>query len=72
MAYTQKPGGNLTRRQRENTAFRVVVLGSAMGVAAVITFVLNIAGVLNWHPWVVLTALTVVLAYRFTRITTKR
>jgi hypothetical protein len=43
-----------------------------MGVAAVITFVLNIAGVLNWHPWVVLTALTVVLAYRFTRITTKR
>jgi uncharacterized membrane protein YjfL (UPF0719 family) len=72
MANSQKPGGNLTRRQRENTAYRVVVLGSLTGIAAVITLVLNVAGVLNWHPWVVLAALTAILAYRFTRLTTKR
>ena len=72
MAYTQKPGSSLTRSQRTDRAYRVVVLGSAMGVAAVVTLVLNIAGVLNWHPWVVLTVLTAVMAYRFTRITTRR
>jgi hypothetical protein len=72
MSSIEKRGGRLTRSQRENRAFRGVVLGTITGVAAVITFVLNIAGVLNWHPWVVLTVVTALCAYRFTRLTTKR
>jgi ABC-type bacteriocin/lantibiotic exporter with double-glycine peptidase domain len=42
-----RPGGRLSRRTREQRAYRLVLAGSAAGVIAVVGLVLAIAGVLS-------------------------
>ena len=43
-----RPGGRLSRRTREQRAYRLVVAGGAAGVIAVVGLVLAIAGILSF------------------------
>ena len=43
----RRPGGRLTRRQREQRAFQLVVVGGVAGAVGVVGVVLAIAGVVG-------------------------
>jgi hypothetical protein len=62
-----RPGGRLSRRQREQRAFALVVATGAFGVLAVVAFVLAVLGAVSFG-WVVLLALLMALSgYGFRR-----
>jgi hypothetical protein len=58
----RRPGGGLSRREREGRAFKLVVATGAGGLATVVTFVLAIAGVVGFGLVFLLAVLTAVAA----------
>jgi len=54
-----------SRRQREQRAFGLVVVGGAAGVVAVIGLILAIAGVVGSSVWIIATIVAVVCALWF-------
>ena len=61
-----RPGRSpVSRRQREQRAFGLVVVGGAAGVVAVIGLILAIAGVVGSSVWIIATIVAVVCALWF-------
>jgi hypothetical protein len=48
MSELEPSGSRLPRRTREQRAYRLAIAGGALGVVAVVGFVLAIAGVVGW------------------------
>ena len=65
---SRRPGGRLTRRQREQRAYRLAMAGGGAGALAVVTGLLALVGVLGWGlPLVAaLVAVACFLAFRST------
>jgi len=72
MAGIEKRGDYTPRSQREKQAYRLVVLGSGTGLAAVVTLVLAIAGVTSALWPIILVLISVFCVWRFMRITGQR
>jgi len=72
MADIEKRGGYVPRRAREQQAYRMVLSGSATGVAGVVTLVLAIPGLISAAFPIILLLLTAFFVWRFLRITGQR
>jgi uncharacterized membrane protein len=64
---TSPPGGRLSRRTREQRAFRLVLAGGAAGLVAVVGVVLAIAGVVGFGIPVLAGIVAAVCALAFRR-----
>ena len=64
----RRPGGPLTRRQREARAYRYLMAGGAAGIVTVVTGLLAILGVLGWGLPIVAAIVAVVCALLFRRV----
>ena len=65
----RRGGSRPSRRQREQRAYRLVTVGGALGLAAVVGFVLAIVGVIGWSIPILAAVLAVVCAVLFRRAT---
>ncbi len=72
MAGIEKRGDYRPRRQREQEAYRLVLLGAGTGVVGVVTLILAIAGVTGLIPPIVLLLISVWSVWRFMRVTGRR
>ena len=64
---SQRPGGRLTRRDREQRAYRYVMAGGAAGAVTVVTAVLALVGVLGWGLPIIAAIVAAVCALLFRR-----
>ena len=72
MAGLEKRGDYRPRRQREQEAYRLVLLGAGTGVAGIVTLVLAIAGVTGAIAPIILLLIAVWCVWRFRRVTGQR
>jgi dipeptide/tripeptide permease len=63
-----RKGSGLSRRQREDRGFRLVVIGGVAGAVTVIGAVLAIAGVIGWGVPFIAAAVLAVCALLFRRL----
>jgi hypothetical protein len=63
----RRPGGGLSRREREGRAFKLVVATGAGGLATVVSFVLAVAGVVGFGLFVLLAIVTALAAFLLRR-----
>jgi len=64
---TPSGGGRLSRRSREQRAFRLVVAGGIAGTVALVTFVLALFGVIGYGLFVISIIVAVVCVLLFRR-----
>ena len=64
---TPSGGGRLSRRSREQRAFRLVVAGGIFGVASLVTFVLALFGVIGYGLFLISIIVTVACILMFRR-----
>jgi hypothetical protein len=64
---TPRRGGGLSRRQREQRAYFLVLATGGLGVAAVVTLVLWIAGVASFGLFILLAVLAALAGYLLRR-----
>jgi membrane protein implicated in regulation of membrane protease activity len=67
-----RSGGGVSRRTREQRAFRLVVVGGAAGVVAVVSFLLAIFGVIGYALFIVSAIVSVVAVLLFRRAVSQR
>jgi hypothetical protein len=67
MSDLERRSSRVPRRTREQRAYRLVMAGGALGVVAVVGFVLAIAGVLGWGIPILALVLAVVCGLLFRR-----
>lgn len=72
MAGIEKRGDYRPRRQREQQAYRLVLLGSTTGLVGVVTLALAIAGVTGAFPPIILLLICAWSVWRFKRVTGQR
>lgn len=72
MAGIEKRGDYRPRRQREQEAYRLVLLGAGTGIAGTVTLVLAILGVTGAIPPIILLLISVWCVWRFRRVTGQR
>ena len=72
MAGIEKRGDYKPRRQREQEAYRLVLLGAGSGVAGVVTLVLAVAGAVSGIWPIVLLLIAGWSGWRFRRVTGQR
>jgi putative flippase GtrA len=65
---TPRPRRPVSRRSREQRAYRLVVVGGGAGVVAVVTFVLAIAGVLGFGVPVIAAIVAAICLWLFRRV----
>lgn len=65
---TPRSGSRLSRRQREDRGFKLVVVGGIAGAVTVVGAVLAIAGVLGWGLPFIALIVAVVCAFMFRRL----
>lgn len=58
----RRPGGGISRRRREDRAFKLVVATGAGGLATVVTFALAVVGVVGFGIVFLLAVLTAIAA----------
>jgi hypothetical protein len=65
---TPSSGGRLTRRTREQRAFRLVVAGGIASTVALVTFVLALINVIGWGLFIIsiIVAVACILMFRRT------
>ncbi|MEX2193856.1 MAG: hypothetical protein WD844_01095 [Thermoleophilaceae bacterium] len=63
----RRPGGGLSRRDREGRAFKLVVATGAGAVATVVSFVLAVVGIVSLGIVFLLAVLTAVAAFLLRR-----
>ena len=59
----RRPSSNLSRRQRERRAYRLTLATGAAGLAAVVTLVLSLVGVMSFGIFLLLAVVTAALAF---------
>ena len=59
----RRPSSNLSRRQRESRAYRLTLATGAAGLAAVVTLVLSLIGVVSFGIFLLLAVITAALAF---------
>lgn len=64
---TPSGGGRVSRRSREQRAFRLVVAGGIAGTVALVTFVLALFGVIGYGLFVIAIIVTVACVLLFRR-----
>jgi F0F1-type ATP synthase assembly protein I len=64
---TPRPRSGLSRSARERRAYQLVVAAATAGVVAIVTFVLALAGVMGFGPFVLALIVAVVCGWRFRR-----
>ena len=64
---TPRSGGRMTRRQREQRAYQLVLAGSGAGVVAVAGVVLAVIGIIGWTLPVVAIVVALLCALMFRR-----
>ena len=69
---TPRSGSRMSRRQREDRGFQLVVVGGAAAAVAVVTAVLAIAGVLGWGLPFLGLVVAAVCALLFRRLASRR
>jgi NAD(P)H-flavin reductase len=72
MAGIEKRGDHRPRRQREQEAYRLVLLGAGTGVAGIVTLALAIIGATGAIPPIILILISVWCAWRFMKVTGQR
>lgn len=72
MAGIEKRGDRRPRSQREQEAYRLVLLGGGTGVAGVVTLVLAIAGATGAIPPIILLLISAFCIWRFMHVTGQR
>lgn len=72
MAGIEKRGDYRPRRQREQEAYRLVLLGAGTGIVGTVTLVLAILGVTGAIPPIILLLISVWSVWRFRRVTGQR
>ena len=72
MAGIEKRGDYRPRHQREQEAYRLVLLGTGTGLAGIVTLVLAIVGVTGTIPPIILLLISVWCVWRFRRVTGQR
>ncbi len=72
MADLQKRGEHRPRRQREQQAYRLALIGAGTGLAGIVTLVLAIAGVMGAFLPIVLLLICAFCAWRFRSVTGQR
>jgi hypothetical protein len=63
----RRPGSRLSRRQREQRAYNLVLAGGALAVVFVVTAVLAIVGLMGWSLPILAAILAVVCGILFRR-----
>jgi putative flippase GtrA len=69
---TPRSGSRMSRRQREDRGFQLVVVGGAAAAITVVTAVLAIAGVLGWGLPFLALIVAVACALLFRRLAGRR
>ena len=69
---TPRGGSRLSRRQREDRGFQLVVVGGVAGALTVVTAILAVAGVLGWGLPFIALIVAVVCALLFRRLAARR
>ena len=69
---TPRSGSRLSRRQREDRGFQLVVVGGVAAAVTVVTAVLAIAGVLGWGLPFLALIVAVSCALLFRRLASRR
>ena len=64
---SRRPGGRLTRRDRENRAYQLVMGGIGAGVVTLVTGLLALIGVIGWGPPVLALVVALVCLLLFRR-----
>jgi hypothetical protein len=64
---TPSGGGRVSRRSREQRAFRLIVAGGIAGTVALVTFVLALFGVIGYGLFVIAIIVTVACVLLFRR-----
>ena len=64
---TPSSGGRVSRRTREQRAYRLLMVGGGAGAVAVVSFVLAIAGVIGYALFLVTAIIAVVCVLLFRR-----
>jgi hypothetical protein len=72
MANLQKRGDHRPRGQREQQAYRLVLVGGGTGLAGVVTLVLAVAGVMGAFIPIVLLLICAFCVWRFRSVTGQR
>ena len=72
MADLQKRGDFRPRKQREQEAYRLALLGAGTGLAGIVTLVLAVVGVTGVVPPIILLLIAVWCTWRFRRVTGQR
>jgi hypothetical protein len=67
MSLSSGPGRRLSRRDRENRAYLLVLIGGGAAVVAVLTFILAVVGVLSLFLPIVAAIVAVVCFFLFRR-----
>jgi putative flippase GtrA len=65
----RRPGSGLSRRSREDRAYRLVIAGGAAAAVAVVTFVLAVIGILGFAWPLVAVIVALVCGFLFKRTT---
>ena len=65
-------GGGMSRRQKEQRGYQLVVVGGGAGVVAAVGAMLAIIGVIGWGLPLVALVVAVICAFMFRRIVTPR
>jgi type IV secretory pathway TrbD component len=68
----RRPGGGMSRRQREQRAFYLVLASGGLAVAAVVVLVLWIVGVASFGLFLLLAVLAAVAGYLVRRTMSRR
>ena len=71
MSNIERRPNRTPRRAREQRAYRLVVVGGAAGLVAVVGLILSIAGVIGSTLWVIAAIVAVVCAILFRRAISK-
>jgi hypothetical protein len=64
---TPSGGGRVSRRTREQRAFRLIVAGGVAGTVALVTFVLALVGVMGYGLFLISIIVTVACVLMFRR-----
>ena len=72
MAGIEKRGDYKPRSQREQEAYRLVLLGGGTGVAGAVTLVLAVADVMGAAPPIILLLISAFCVWRFRHVTGRR
>ena len=67
MSLDRQPGRRMSRRERQQRAYQVSLVGAGAGVATVVTGILAVIGVLGWSLPVLALLLTVICFVVFRR-----